>query len=133
FLGAEPAAVTAVAAREAALATLLLDFPGDRAAVLTFWHDPGHGECRVLVRGERGSAEARLPGRLNWHTADGRHVWIAPPGVSVSPEQRLLEQLVRSLRGTPALPRFDEVYGTLKVWRAALRSLAEGGHPQSLG
>jgi hypothetical protein len=120
LFGSEP-----VGARRAALGALscvLLDFGSGREAQLCFSRGPGPARLEVVA--ERGRAEFRLPDRLNWTDARGRHAhW---PAGTEPVARALLEQFHQTATGgqSPS-PRLAEV----TRWLGWLAQAATPGPP----
>jgi predicted dehydrogenase len=125
LLGTAPLAVRANPNGESELSSLSLEFPLGNVAYFTA--RPGFGrflQCHVQALTATGLVEARLPRRLSWRDAAGRHALIAPP---TSLPERLLTRFVTDLRsGQPLSPSFEDAYQALTRLRAARKSLTEG-------
>lgn len=125
-VGAEPVGVLASGTDEGRFASLLLEFPGQRRAVLTAWQTtPAANGPLLRVIAERGWAEVRLPSRLRWEDAGGRQAYAARG--PATPEAVLLERFADVAGGgRPAEPSFDDACRVRGWLRAAERSRAEG-------
>jgi predicted dehydrogenase len=125
-LGADPVGVLASATPDGRSASLLLEFPGERRALLSAWpaaHAAGAPLLRVFA--ERGWAEVRLPDRLRWEDAASRQARVEHG--RPAPEAVLLEQFADAVQGGRAPePSFDEGCRVLGWLRSAERSRAEG-------
>jgi hypothetical protein len=117
LLGGEPAKVAAADA--AGLASVLLEFPGGRAARVSRWHAPGARRgVRLQVVAEKGSAAVDLPGRVGWTEADGWHTHrvCGPQPLG----QVLLERFHRMVtEGQATGPGLDEALRALHWLRGA--------------
>src|SRR5262249_25918861 len=125
LLDGEPRRVHTTAAAACGLRTVLLEFPGGRAAQVTRRRAPAtRSALRVQVVGERGTASVRLPRRLDWATADGRFTHVLPAPRPAA--QTLLEQFHSFVVETSIpTPGPDHAFRALGWLRAAARSLAE--------
>jgi predicted dehydrogenase len=123
FFGAAPESVLAGAA--AGFASVLLEFPDGRAAVIQSRRTRRRPGLRLLVEAERGSAEVRPPASVGWADAEGRctiTLPVAPPAARLLLEQ--FHAMVRGGRGPQ--PSFADAHGLLGWLRAAALSRAEG-------
>jgi predicted dehydrogenase len=112
LLGGEPAKVAVVDV--AGLASVLLEFPGGRAARVSRWHAPGARRgVRLRVVAEKGLATVDLPDRVGWTEADGRHTHrvCGPQPLG----QVLLERFHRTVtEGQAAEPGLDDALRALR-------------------
>ena len=104
---------------------MLLEFSGDKAALLNLWTGSGvRSACRFQVVTEAGEATAVLPRTVRWRDDEGSHTVRAPRS---SMPRRLLERFLDALAaGKAPEPGLDEAYRALLWARAARRSMAEG-------
>ncbi|HVS36329.1 MAG TPA: Gfo/Idh/MocA family oxidoreductase [Gemmataceae bacterium] len=124
LFGGEPTAAWATAS-PARAASVLLEFAGDKAALLNLWTGNGvQPACRCQVVTDAGEATVVWPNTLRWRDGEGSHT-IRTPRCSML--RLLLERFLDALAaGTPPAPGLEEAYRALLWARAARRSLAEG-------
>ena len=116
-LGRPPAAAHGVAAPADGHAAWRLDF-ADAVGQLVTWPGPGRrGGARLRVVGERGAAEAVLPGRVRWRLGGRRYAAAAS---AAPPVRRALERFHAALSaGHAPEPNLDDAYQALALLRAA--------------
>jgi predicted dehydrogenase len=126
FMGSEPVSVLAAEVGAARLASLLLEFPGGRAAQISRRSVPGaRPSVRLHAVAARGAATAELSGRVRWVGPDGRHVHVLPRQRPIG--QVLLESFHRAVtEGGPPDPDLDDARRVLGWLRAAAVSREEG-------
>jgi myo-inositol 2-dehydrogenase/D-chiro-inositol 1-dehydrogenase len=121
LMGSEPIAVRGTEVASAGFASLLLEFPGGRAAQITRRRAPATPTVlRLEVVAERGTAVVELPGRVAWTSTDGRHVHRLARQRPLA--QELLERFHPVVReGLAPKPSFDDAHRALSWLRAALK------------
>jgi predicted dehydrogenase len=121
-----PEAVTVQSVGERTdLASVVLEFPEDRAGQLTLWQGTVEVERTWLdVETDGGSLRAEMPRSLTWHDAEGQHALELPGGLA---EVWVVDRFVQAVRGgeVPAFP-FERASQALTWLRAARRSRKEG-------
>ena len=123
LIGGEPIGVQTAAA-DARFLSVLLHFPGGKAAQLNLWTGKEvHPACRFQAVTEAGEAMAELPRTLRWRDGDGSHTARAPRR---STPQLLVERFLDALAaGTPPAPSLEDAYRALSWARAALQTLGD--------
>jgi len=124
LMAAAPRAVQT--AEAAGLASVLLEFPGDRAVQVVRRQVTHRGaSLRVDVVAEAGRAVATPPCRVRWTTADGHHRHTLPAAEPLG--QVLLDRFHRAVtEGRNAEPNLEAAHRALAWLRAVARSRAEG-------
>jgi predicted dehydrogenase len=119
LLGSPPTRVQASIADNGEAVSLLLEHGEGRVAQIHLCRGPAvRPACRIDVLTPRGTARARLPGRLCWRDADIQYAERRPCPAA---EDALLEGFVQALAsGQTPRPSFEDAYRCLSWLRAAL-------------